>query len=528
MKRKILLCLLAASIVGMSFLKIDANELDPLVEETETHQIAVTESSFTLEKGQSQNITFTVLNNTISPSSIEFVSLDSSVASVNSSGQVRAVNPGKTQINLRIIGNTEVLASVDVTVNQIEGSIQFDDSEFFLIRGLTYRAPITVSDSLSDKTIVWSSLDPNIASVVNGVITGNKLGSTTIVAQIGDFRTELPLHVTAPLSKIAFNKDALNLISGERKEIPDLVYVPYDTTSSKTASYRSSDETIMRVSEDGFVEAVGVGQAKLIATVGRLETFILVHVAPEKTATGADILMLSVESETENRLVMRVEDMNLYRSRKFSLRFDEALVLDFVENSDAPELFVVLEDAILMNSMRNLENFIIPVEIMEALKDKTFSVHILDSQGRPQIIYHFEGDYDAAFNLNYSLTEIDSRHRLYKQTQGKAFNILFKNDRPLKSPVNIELSAQKIGSSVSQMHFIYRVEQNNLIDTEQVVTVSSQDRIKFTIDKSDYVITFNKLSIANDNVIIYLLLFTISLFFTYGVYKYVKVVKKKH
>ncbi|MBO4390185.1 MAG: FecR domain-containing protein [Lachnospiraceae bacterium] len=63
-------------------------------------------------------------------------------------------------------------------------SISFQEEVFMLGRGATYEIAYTVEPNDPDIEITWTSDDPSVATVENGVVTGVSMGSTTITATV--------------------------------------------------------------------------------------------------------------------------------------------------------------------------------------------------------------------------------------------------------------------------------------------------------------------------------------------------------
>ena len=111
-------------------------------------------------------------------------SLNTSIATVSSSGEVTAVGPGSTTIKATADGKT---ASCTVTSTQLVTSISLNKSTTTLTIGSTETLSATVSPSnASTKTLSWMSSAPTIASVVNGKITAKATGTTVITATATD------------------------------------------------------------------------------------------------------------------------------------------------------------------------------------------------------------------------------------------------------------------------------------------------------------------------------------------------------
>lgn len=466
--------------------------------------IVMEKSSAAIELNQTVQINAKLSPEVFKNETLVFKSMDETVATVNAAGLVKAKGLGKTKIMITFVANEPLEAVFNIEVSPITGSINFKDKEFYLIRGLTYQIPYTLKGNFNNEDLKWTSSDPSVASVDKGLILGKSLGKTTITAEYGSIRSSMTFYVTAPIEKVEFTKDGITFAIGETQAIPSLIYVPYDTTSNKSAIYRSSDETIFTV-EDGNILAKNVGEAYLIASVGKIETRILVKVNHQKSPTGADMMDLTIESQSENQMILVVKDFENFNANRYALNFPKTEIIRLLDKNAEVDIYIVLEDAFIEDNFKKLDNLLLDFKILEDLGDKKLSVHLLDSKNNPLMIYHFSGPYSHGLDLKFNIEPISQQSELYQKIQGKSYFLKF-NQNNKDSKYKVELPSKLIDSGFSQMHFIYEVKNQELVDTKQDVVVNSQDRIVFEVNDVEQVITFNRLAISSSNNMVYAML----------------------
>ena len=142
----------------------------------------------------------------------------------------------------------------------------------------------------TDKATTWKSSDANVAKVsANGKVMAVKSGNATIIAncqgkdaycnvtvkakevqsQQSASKPETP--VVIELKSIALNKTTLELEEGGNTTLT-IEYSPNNATD-KTTTWKSSDASVAKVSDNGKVTAVKAGNATIIATCqGKIET----------------------------------------------------------------------------------------------------------------------------------------------------------------------------------------------------------------------------------------------------------------
>ncbi|MBQ7664520.1 MAG: Ig domain-containing protein, partial [Bacteroidaceae bacterium] len=119
----------------------------------------------------------------------------------------------------------------------------------------------------SDKSIVWTSSDPSIATVADGAITGVSEGTVTITATAADdggavAQFEVIVGNILPES-ISFDATEYSVYVGKNVTITATV-LPADA-SNKELVWESSDESVATVA-DGVVTGIAEGSATITAT----------------------------------------------------------------------------------------------------------------------------------------------------------------------------------------------------------------------------------------------------------------------
>jgi uncharacterized protein YjdB len=127
---------------------------------------------------------------------------------------------------------------------------------------------ITPADA-KDKSVVWSSDNTEVATVdEDGVVTAIGAGSAVITVKTIDGNKMDSLTVTVTnkviaLASIVLNKDETIILIGESEQLLPLIE-PVDATNQKV-TWKSSNEKVAAVNDQGKVTAVAVGTATITA-----------------------------------------------------------------------------------------------------------------------------------------------------------------------------------------------------------------------------------------------------------------------
>lgn len=454
-----------------------------------------------------------------------FESSNPAVASVSSTGLVSGVSAGTTKIKVSLVREDfeDQVVFADVSVKGLDGGISFSVSEFYLIRGLTYDVDYTLTGAFVGESVSWNSSNTNVASVENGRITGHKIGVSTISAQVHDVRVEMTLHVTVPLAQVSFNPSSVSMIVDDVRDIPDLVFVPYDTTSSRYAEYTSSNEAIIMVEGDSL-RAMGVGDATIEVNVGGIRSSLKVHVKPKTTESGAEILNL--QSKQNGDVFELFLDPKLdFKANKFALVFPTAEMIDFVNGHNEPVFVLRLNNILLRNSMGRIDSLLFPKEVLDLIDEEVIVVRLVDEKNQDQLAYRFDRPAFDSVNLKHVLEEVNENTALFSKIGARAYHLKF--NIPFNYRFQVEVPRKIIDSSPSQYHFIYKLEKGLPVDTQQVVSVDDVGMVGFMVDSSELIISFSRISVRNNfNLIVGMLSFIVLAGAGAGIY-YFKSRKKR-
>ena len=230
--------------------------------------VSLNESALTLEVGGSEKLLASILPENATDKAISWSSSDASVASVDNDGLVSALKVGNATITATTNDGNKV-ATCTVTVNEAVPvvhvtSISLDKEELGLKVGDKYTFVTTIlPENASDKSVTWVSESSSVVSVSNGVITALKTGTAKIVVTTNDGELSASCLVTVsegtiPVNGVSLDIDSVNFKVGETKQLTATVLPK--TATNKEVSWKSANEAVVSVDEQGLITAIGVGQ----------------------------------------------------------------------------------------------------------------------------------------------------------------------------------------------------------------------------------------------------------------------------
>ena len=230
--------------------------------------ITLNKSNITLSKGTSETLKATINpSDTTDDKTLKWTSSNPNIATVDNTGKVTAVGGGTATITVKSQNGKEASCEVKVT-SKIE-SISLNKSNITLSKGTseTLKATINPSDATDDKTLKWTSSNPNIATVDNtGKVTAVGGGTATITVKSQNGKeASCEVKVTSKIESISLNKSNITLSKGTSETLKATIN-PSDATDDKTLTWKSEDENIAKVDGNGKVTGVGTGTTNITVT----------------------------------------------------------------------------------------------------------------------------------------------------------------------------------------------------------------------------------------------------------------------
>ena len=149
----------------------------------EIENIELSDDEIELIVGNEYELKVTITPSKLQNEKLLWESSDESVATVED-GKIWGLANGEVEIKA-IGGEKEAICKVkvitlveDIKLKEEELTVEVDETKTL--------TPIFIPETASNKEIIWESSDPSIATVDEGIVTGNSIGNTTITATSKD------------------------------------------------------------------------------------------------------------------------------------------------------------------------------------------------------------------------------------------------------------------------------------------------------------------------------------------------------
>ena len=175
--------------------------------------------SITMNRGDSKQLNAVVSPADADNTRINWKSDDKKVVTVDDFGNVYAVGAGTTTVWAVSDDNPNISIGMVITVKVPVEAVKVSTDEVELTAGgtATVKAWVLPEDTTENKTIIWESKDPGIATVEDGVITAVKAGTTTILAKNSASGKHAEINVTVNKAIVSLAGAVITL---ERESVP--------------------------------------------------------------------------------------------------------------------------------------------------------------------------------------------------------------------------------------------------------------------------------------------------------------------
>ncbi len=228
--------------------------------------VHLSEEELSIPKGQTATLTYSIYPTTASNQDVTWSSSKIEVATVSDEGVITAKEPGTTTITVTTADGSKS-ASATVTVTQPVEGVVLVKKEIYLDLNETTTAKYEIlPKNATNKNVTWTSSDNEIAVIESdGTIKPLKSGEVTLTVETedGGFKDTAVLYVQVLVKTVTVKDDEIYV--KPKKEIKlDYEITPSNATD-KTLKWRSSNEKVATVDQNGVVKSISLGVATIYA-----------------------------------------------------------------------------------------------------------------------------------------------------------------------------------------------------------------------------------------------------------------------
>ena len=259
---------------------------------SEVVSVVLDKETLELNEGETSTLKATV-NVTGNPEyTLEYISSDENVVTINNNGLVTAIGEGTATITAKASDKTDTCT---VTVNKVNNPIEInlnytektiEVGKYFII------SPTNVTIDGVNYKVSYTSSDTSVATCTGNIIRGKAQGIAIISANVnGTVAATCVVTVTGgetpSITGITLDKTNATMYINDTLKLN--ATVTKIGTIDTTVTWSSSDTDIVTVDASGLVTAVGKGTAKIIATAGNKTATCTIEVKEKPKVTGISL-----------------------------------------------------------------------------------------------------------------------------------------------------------------------------------------------------------------------------------------------
>jgi uncharacterized protein YjdB len=198
---------------------------------------------------------------------LKWSSSDKSVATVDSIGLVTTMNVGKVTITVSTTDGSNLSATCVVTaLPKLVESVKLSESKITIrVREQQQLIAAVLPDDATNKSVIWTISDSNVASVEDGLIKAKAIGQAVVTATAVDgsgVSDTCQIEVIAPLAtSIVLSQTSLSAKIGD--EVALKATVLPEEASAQELVWTTTNANVAEVSQSGVVSIISVGECEI-------------------------------------------------------------------------------------------------------------------------------------------------------------------------------------------------------------------------------------------------------------------------
>ena len=254
--------------------------------------LTLTPEHLELAAGDTAKLTYVLRTETAQ--TVAFSTDHPDVLYVDAYGNVRALNAGTANVRAQASGGASAETTVEVSGVPIM-QISMNTPKLNMNKGDVSGLMVYINGDIPASTVVWSSLDPEVAKVdAYGRVTAVGGGETNILATVDSLTASAQVVVDVISTFAHIRPEDLHVGVGTVLQLSAGFY-PNDATDTP-ARWQSSNPQVLTVDGSGLLRAKGEGAAMVTMTSTQgITTTSEIIVEPKSAGLSIDLTELSLE-----------------------------------------------------------------------------------------------------------------------------------------------------------------------------------------------------------------------------------------
>ena len=223
---------------------------------------------------------------------------------------LEAVGVGEAWIEAKTSNGISAYETITVSPAQVESIELTAEQESIKVGETTTINAAVFPENATNKTLSWDSNDESIATVdQNGIVTGVGVGATDINARAtdgSDCIQAIRIHVTpTPVESLMIEPTGSTTLQATQS-VQLIAKIHPENSTTRTATWSSSDESVATVDQNGIVTAHSTGSATITATAEGKSAYIDI-IVEQTFATGITLNRTSAVIKVNGTIQLSAE-----------------------------------------------------------------------------------------------------------------------------------------------------------------------------------------------------------------------------
>jgi len=429
-------------------------------------EIYVTESKITLTEGENERIGINIDPPTVNPEDLEWTSNSDNIT-ISKDGVIYANRSGEATITITSKNGKKAIVTVivkekefdndeiDVETKEVVKSITLDKEELELEIDDEYIFNTVIEPNIEDN-LIWSSSNPDIVSVDNGVVQALKQGVSIIKVESSNGKYAIcQINVKSKEilpEEIKLDKESITINVGD-KDTLQYIISPEDVTDT-SLTWSSSHPDIVKV-ENGTIEGLSAGESIIkVKTSNNLEAVCLVTV--EK--------VIEVESITldKTNVILNLEESLKLNANILPLDANDKSVIWNSSNSDIVSVdndgnVKALKEGKAIVTVKSSNNKSASCEVTV----QKIEIRIFDQRNDAMLDYYKNSSSISSIYKKYKCSKNKCYYpRIYDTSLGEKVKV-FKYDESTKTKTLIKATTKDMLQYIMIPNTIYYLESDS-------------------------------------------------------------------
>lgn len=243
---------------------------------------------------------------------VTYISSDPTIATVDSTGKIRGIKHGSVKITAKYHNHSKSMYINIIPINTITITNKINQLKVDQTYTPTFDC---ISNNVTDNnpSITYTSSDPTILSVENGVITALKAGTATVVISYKDKIVSVTILCSNTTYAVSItNKPSSELNNNSTYQLNLNCTQDGTVDSNPTVTYAISNTNVATINSTGLINCIGIGSATITVSYHGVSDSIDINVvSAHNYVLSVSSTSISIENGGNATVTASVTDKNI-------------------------------------------------------------------------------------------------------------------------------------------------------------------------------------------------------------------------